>query len=161
MYNKIYGWKRIPVLLHLWCHHSVLNHGWLSHTWNKQTNNNHYSCYFNYPLFLLFKGSCKTLEIVILHLEQILVAVSTYKQLSSCWSLELYYVPHLLIDRAPWNDATSFTMYTTLTSVWHKHIHCISKYMYIKPCGSNYSDDSEDHKNSWSGIPLLLTSQEF
>ena len=85
------------------------------------------------------------------------VKLQALNQLSSCWSVEIerafYYAPHPLIDRAPRDDATSLTTYTTdaRTSDTNIYIYIII-YIYIykhtsNPWESNHRDGRTGHKN--------------
>ena len=92
------------------------------------------------------------------------------------WSVELervfYYVPHSLIDRTPWNDATSLTTYTTHTHAnGHKNIYI---YIYIyswNPWESNDRNGPTGHKKqsittyvmnlTTNCIYYTVTKQEF
>ena len=94
-------------------------------------NNKIYSDYFDYLLFLLFRGS---------------------------WSVELerafYYAPCPLIDQAPGNDATSLTMYTT-----HTRTSDTRKYIYIytlNPVESNYRDGHNNTRNDQVNISIYF-----
>ena len=92
-----------------------------------------YSVYLLKNLLELQEYTC------VFQVEQLAISSSfhvSYKH--SSWSVELerafIYVPRPLIDRAPENDVTSLTMYTTHTRVSETNIYtCI--YIYIKPRG--------------------------
>ena len=66
------------------------------------------------------------------------------QQLSSCWSVELehafYYVPHLLTDRAPQNDATSLTSNQYIVA-------CVTQEYTLNHVESNHSDGPVGHNN--------------
>ena len=58
-----------------------------------------------------------------------------------------FYAPRPLIDRAPRNDATSLTTYTTHTRAsGHKHINIYT----LNPVESNYRDGPTGHKKTFS-----------
>ena len=69
-------------------------------------------------------------------MEQLLAVSESSWLVCSSKSLEraFFYVPRPLIDRAPRNDATSLTMYTTHSRASDTNIY-IYIYIYIKPRG--------------------------
>ena len=100
------------------------------HDWNTTA---YYSYYFDYVLSLPFKGSCRT---SVIHFR---IFSSFYVRYKSVEPVHMfYYVPHSLINRAPWNDAASLTTYTT-----HTHASDTRIYIYIYRSNlweSNYGD---------------------
>ena len=64
-----------------------------------------------------------------------------------------FYVPRPLIDRAPGNDATSLTTYTTHSRASDTNIYIIYT---LNPVESNYRDGPTGHKNILCIIYIVL-----
>ena len=103
----------------------------------------------NNLLYLLVKDSCIIFILFLCYIQQLLAVSESSRLVYSSKSLEraFFYAPRPLIDRAPGNDATSLTTYTThsqlVTQVTQTYIYI---YIYtLNPVESNYRDGPTGH----------------